>query len=59
MIIQFSIISQTNKEVYSRQMLSGGIITVSKNKKVMTNELFSSPQILHHAPNSAQDSGNN
>ena len=35
------------------------IITVSKNKKVITNELFSSPQILHHAPKSAQDSGNN
>ena len=35
------------------------IITVSKNKKVITKELFSSPQILHHAPNSAQDSGNN
>ena len=33
------------------------IITVSKNKKVITKELFSSPQILHHAPNSAQDSG--
>ena len=35
------------------------IIIVSKNKKVITKELFSSPQILHNAPNSAQDSGNN
>ena len=27
------------------------IITVSKNKKVITKELFSSPQILHHELN--------
>ena len=33
------------------------IITVSKNQMVITSEVFSSPQILHHAPNSTQDSG--
>ena len=35
------------------------MITVSKNKEFITNELFSSPQILHHAPNRTQDSGDN
>ena len=33
------------------------IITVSKNQMVITSKLFSSPQILHHAPYSTQDSG--
>ena len=36
------------------------MITFSKNKKVITIELFfSSPQILNHAPNSTQESSDN
>ena len=50
------------KEVYSRQMYSGEHyngceeqLEESHNKWI----IFSSPQILHHAPNSTQDSSDN
>ena len=42
-----------NSDAYAK------IITVSKNQMVITSKLFSSPQILHHATNSTQNSGDN
>ena len=46
-------------EVYSRKKLSGELYNGFKEKENLTNELLSSPQILHPPPNSAQDSGDN
>ena len=39
-------------EVYSRQKLSGELYNGFKEKEILTNELLSSPQILHPPPNS-------
>ena len=46
-----------SKEVYSRQMLSGEHYNgFEEQESHNPMNSFSSPQILHHAPNSTQDS---